>query len=78
MRLGKRQIALLRQMSNPWLHLIVPDEVALSLERRGLLASKAKTGDGFYSITPDGLRTVADLMDAGTIEFPVPGPNKSA
>jgi hypothetical protein len=72
MRLGRRQTELLRQLANPWLHLIVPDKIALSLARRGFLAARSKSGDGFYSITPDGLRVVADLMDAGAIEFPPP------
>lgn len=73
-KLGKNQIAMLRQLANPWLHLIVPDKVAMSLERRGLLAARAKDGGSFYSITPDGLRAVADLMEAGAITFPLPTP----
>lgn len=75
-KLGKHQIELLRQLANPWLHLIVADKVAVSLAKRGLIAPRSKTKTGFYSITPKGLRVVADLMDAKVIKFPLPRPKK--
>lgn len=70
--LGKNQSWLLRQLANPWLILIVGDREARSLAKRGLLKAHGAGGDSHYQITPDGLRLVADEMEAGTMVFPPP------
>jgi F0F1-type ATP synthase epsilon subunit len=63
--LGTKQRGLLRALASPSCALIVPDKVALSLVKRGLL----KTEDGgFACITPAGLRVLADELESGRIE----------
>ena len=73
MRLGKHQLCLLATMASPFSLLIVPDKVALSLHKRGLLASRSQrfaSGEekDCLSVTPTGLRALADALERGDIE----------
>lgn len=67
--LGNRQLALLRQLANPYLFLVVGDSVARSLEKRGLVAARSDSADALYQITPAGMRTIADAWQDGKIGF---------
>lgn len=77
-RLGKHQLSLLATMASPFSLLVVGDKVAGSLEKRGLLETRApkhvsdevkgKHPKGFLSITPAGLRAVAAALEAGELE----------
>jgi propanediol dehydratase small subunit len=64
--LGHRQLALLNTLRRG-LSLVVPNDVARSLIRRGLASTAGK--DAFVYITPDGLRAIADAADAGRISL---------
>ena len=66
MRLGKKQLETLAALASPGMAMIVPDKIALSLVRRGLMRV-GETG-GFACITPAGLRTLADELAAGRVE----------
>ena len=69
MNLGKRQLDLLATVASPFFLLIVNDTVSRSLEKRGLVAPHfAKSKDGFFGVTPRGLRALADEMEAGHLE----------
>ena len=70
MRLGRKQRDLLMNMANPWLILIVGNQTARSLERKGLLVARGEDGDSIYQISAGGLRQVADEINAGTMVFP--------
>lgn len=66
MRLGKKQIEMLAALGSPGVAMIVPDKIALSLVKRGLMRT-AETG-GFACVTPAGLRVLADEFEAGRVE----------
>jgi hypothetical protein len=56
---------MLMALASPSCAMVVPDKVALSLVKRGLL----RTHDGgFACITPSGLRTLANELEEGRIE----------
>lgn len=69
--LGHRQLKLLLQLSTPAMVLLTANDVARSLEARGLVAVTENTrvlrgkGGGAYRITPAGLRASADALEAG-------------
>jgi hypothetical protein len=63
--LGEKQLDLLRKLCSLTRVLITPDKVSASLVRRGLLR---ETPDGAaLCISPDGLRAIADAMEAGRV-----------
>jgi hypothetical protein len=63
--LGDRQLDLLRKLCSLTRVLVTPDKVSASLVRRGLLR---ETRDGAaLCISPDGLRAIADAMEAGRV-----------
>jgi hypothetical protein len=65
MSLGTKQRDMLGALASPSVAMIVPDKVALSLVKRGLL----RTYDGgFACITPSGLRTLANELEEGRVE----------
>ena len=68
--LGKHQLRLLACIGSPFSLLIVGDKVADSLAKRGLAQARFqdKSPDGFYQITPEGLRVLADALEGGCIE----------
>jgi hypothetical protein len=76
-RLGRHQLRLLAVLGNPHNMLIVPDKVALSLSRRGLVeprsAPASAIGAGgvdkgaFFGITPAGLRRLAVAIERGEL-----------
>lgn len=67
--LGAKQRELLHALSCPTRFMITGNKVAESLVRRGLLKAQGKKGDGFFQITPAGMRLVADEWEAGRLEF---------
>lgn len=66
MRLGHNQLRVLVMLGSPTMSLVVPGPECRSLISNGLL----KTSDtgGMASITPKGLRALADAMDAGRVD----------
>ena len=69
--LGKHQLCLLASMASPFSLVVVGDGISRSLVKRGLLGvhwNPRKDRDGFLGITPAGLRTLADQMQAGKLE----------
>ncbi len=58
-------------MGSPFHALVVADKVSRSLARRGLLEPvgnpEAKDA-GFFTITPTGLRMLADALERGKVE----------
>ena len=69
MQLGKHQLCLLASMASPFSLLIVGDKISRSLEKRGLLAPHSlKTNDGFFGVTPTGLRELAGALERGELE----------
>lgn len=69
LRLGRRQLELLAAMASPFSLLVAGDAVTRSLEKRGLVAPHfAKSKDGFFGVTPRGLRALADEMERGRLE----------
>jgi hypothetical protein len=65
MHLGKNQRERLTALGCPTTAQVVGCAVTRSLAKRGLLRSD---GDGFFCITPAGLRWLADELEAGRIE----------
>lgn len=65
MHLGKNQRERLTALGCPSTAQVVGCDVTRSLAKRGLLRSD---GDGFYCITPAGLRWLADELEAGRID----------
>ena len=65
--IGKNQLRLLRQLG-PHLMLVVGDKLSASMVKRGLLQSAASDGDAFFHLSPNGLRALADAIDAGLVE----------
>lgn len=64
MRIGKQQLSLLMFLAGPDRLMVTPrDSVARSLVARGLLADDR----GGTRITADGLRALANEMDAGRV-----------
>lgn len=67
--LGKLQLERLAHMTALGRFLVVADDrVSKSLARRGLTKSHGDRPDSFHHITPNGLRAVADAMEAGLLE----------
>lgn len=64
MRIGQQQLRMLIMSASPTSILVTPDKVSASLVARGLLASDERGG---CTITPAGLRILADEMEAGRI-----------
>lgn len=62
--LGKHQLGLLLALGTPGTLLPVPDRVARSLAKRGLLSEYR----GCLRITPAGMRALADAFEAGQLE----------
>lgn len=67
MALGKHQLNFLAGMAGTGSAVIVGDKLVRSLAKRGLLRSLSEKGSSFYTITPDGLRAVADALDSGAL-----------
>lgn len=67
MRLGRRQLELLRKIGC-LSALVVPSATSRRLCELGLMKSHGDDGS-FAAITPAGLRAVADAADAGKIEL---------
>jgi len=63
-RLGKHQLAMLRTVGTTSA-LVVPDKTSRRLVELGLMA--AEPDGSFASITPNGLRALADAADAGRV-----------
>ncbi len=58
-------------MGSPFHTLVVGDKVSRSLAKRGLLepVGDPETKDaGFFTITPAGLRVLADALECGKVE----------
>lgn len=69
-RLGKKQIYLLKFMANVGCALVVPNDISRSLCKRGLMeATGGLAEDAFIVVTPNGLRALADAMDAGLVSY---------
>ena len=64
--LGKHQIALLVVL-RPERAMVIGDRTSAALIKRGLLRSWANNGKDMVTITPAGLRALADEMEAGRI-----------
>lgn len=64
MRLGKQQLALLRSVGTHSA-LVVPDRQSRRLCELGLMT--AENDGSFARLTADGLRALADAVDAGKI-----------
>ncbi len=65
MRIGIHQLRLLIMTGSPTCILLTPDRSSDGLVKRGLLR---KREDGACSVTPAGLRALADEMEAGRVE----------
>ncbi|MFA1674800.1 hypothetical protein ACDY97_19045 [Rhizobium mongolense] len=68
MKLGTRQLELLRTVGTTSA-LVVLDNVSRRLCALGLMKTMGKDGDSFACITPNGLRALADAVDAGRIKL---------
>lgn len=76
MRLGKQRLCLLATMASPFTLLIVLDKLSRSLLDRGLIEPRKhplKPDDpddkgGLFSVSPAGLRRLADAMERGELE----------
>lgn len=64
--LGKNQVSLLVSLS-PGRTLVIGDKTSSALIKRGLARSWHKDGEDLVTITPAGLRALADEMEAGRI-----------
>lgn len=64
--LCKKQLAALRSLG-PNLVCIIGGNEHRSLLKRGLLEALGSDGDSFFAITTNGLRALADALDAGTL-----------
>jgi hypothetical protein len=62
---GRKQLEFLGRMAGYGRAVVVGDALIRSLAARG--AMRPLGGNAFYVITADGLRAVADAMDAGAI-----------
>lgn len=68
-RIGKKQLRTLMSLGAPHMVLITPDKVSESLVRRGLLKHDSHVPESkACRITPDGLRVLADEMEAGRVD----------
>lgn len=65
--LGARQLEMLSLLARPKTALVVTDDVARSLIKRGL--AKAEKRDALIRITSDGLRALAAEADAGRLDL---------
>ncbi len=75
MRLGKRQLALLRGVG-PTSAVVVPDGTTRRLCDLGLMKAHGGEDGSFAAVTPAGLRALADAVDAGKIGlFKMPDKN---
>lgn len=71
MKIGPRQRRLLAQLARPGSALIVGDDVSRSLVRRGLLEEDTPGSDSILTITPAGLRVLADEAEAGRVDLKI-------
>ena len=70
--LGDKQLQRLSMMAHIGNALVVPDDLSRSLCKRGLMLATGDVDgarDGFIVITPNGLRALADAMDAGRVAW---------
>lgn len=69
MKLGKNQLHMLAALGDPSRMLIVPCKLSRSLEKRGLVRSRAERTEGcFLQITAAGFRALADAHEAGAFD----------
>jgi hypothetical protein len=68
MRLGKRQLELLRGVG-PGAAVVVPDNMTRRLCSLGLMKAHGGEDGSFAAVTPNGLRALADAADAGRISL---------
>lgn len=68
MKLGTRQLKLLRTVGTTSA-LVVPDNISRRLCDLGLMKAMGKDGNSLACITPNGLRALADAVDAGRIDL---------
>ena len=71
-RLGKNQLARLCALGRPSAWQVVGCPETRSLARIGYLATHEGDPDGFYGITPAGLRRLADALEAGNLGHLMP------
>jgi hypothetical protein len=64
--LGKNQLTLLKNLT-PGRAVVIVDKTSSSLIRRGLALSWDGNGKDLVTITPAGLRALADEMEVGRI-----------
>jgi hypothetical protein len=64
--LGKNQLTLLKNLM-PGRAVVIGDKTSSSLTQRGLAQSWDENGKDLVTITPAGLRALADEMEAGRI-----------
>lgn len=67
MRIGKNQIDLLRCIARPGTALVVGDKISRSLVARGMAHEFGP--DRWITITPSGLRALADAAETGRLEL---------
>ena len=67
--LGKLQLEFLVGLSSPTCLLVVGNAVSASLVKRGLLRPHfPDKPEAWHRITPSGLRTLADALEAGHLD----------
>lgn len=66
MRIGPNQLRTLIMLGSPTMSLVVPGPEHRSLVKNGLL--KTRHDYSFATITPTGLRALADEMEKGRVE----------
>lgn len=67
-RLGAKQLDFLAGMAGTQKAVIVGDKLIRSLQDRGLMVALGKERNSFFTITPAGLRAVADALDSGALK----------
>lgn len=71
-RLGRKQIERLAGLARPFAWQIAGCSETRSLAKHGYLATHNGDDDGFYGITPAGLRRLADELEAGRLAHMMP------
>lgn len=66
--LGKNQIFRLCALGCPSMYQVVGDKEARSLAQRHLIEAHGKDGDSMFSITPFGLRCLAEMLECGKLD----------
>ncbi len=69
--LGKNQIEWLSRM-HIYRFAICSNPLIQSLVARGLVSSRSSDEKSMFAITADGLRALADAIDCGRLELPMP------